>query len=147
CSIQRHEITCGPFNTFRRALRSIVLRLRDIDDVEAGEAGDGLRVFLSEWLTVPVPFDTARLDCVNALGEPAAVEARYGSEIRTACDLARTAIQDIRQIENPIRTTLRMTIRELRAQQRSFRIYCHRRAPAHFESLFNTPNEVALQAD
>ena len=130
----------------RRAVRSIVLRLREVDDVEAAEAGDRLRVLLSEWLTVPVSFDNAMLDCVNALGPPAVVEARYGGEIRAACDLARTAISGIQQTENPIRTTLRMTIRELGAKQRIFRIYCHRRARAHFESLFDTPNETPIQA-
>jgi len=136
-TVERHEIASAVFGILRRSLRQIVLKLRDADEEEALEISDRLRALLSEWLTVPVPFDNSMRDAVAVLlGEAEAVQARWGSDIRALYDTALRAAEGLPSIENPVRETLRAVICELRSQERTFKVYCHRRARLHFESLF-----------
>lgn len=134
-SIERYEISMGVFDALRRSIRSIVVGLHDDGDQEACETADRLRSSLSEWLTVPVPFDGMILTTLQTFGSPADMEARWGREIRTAFDSALRAAQAIQLVENPLREKLRTVIHELDATGLSFKIYCHRTARVHFESL------------
>ena len=137
CWIERHEIHSVVFGNLRRSIRRIVTRLSEGDEAtDSLEVADSLRMLLSEWLTVPICFDGAVLESVSALGDASTVETRWGREIRTAYDLAYTAASAIQRVENPVRTQLRDIIRQLRLQGRDWRIYCHRRARPHFESIF-----------
>ncbi len=124
------------FGNLRRSIRRIVTRLSEGDEADSQEVADSLRILLSQWLTVPIRFDGALLESVSALGDASTVERRWGREIRAAYDLACIAASAIQQAENPARTQLRGIIRQLRLQGRDWRIYCHRRARAHFESNF-----------
>jgi hypothetical protein len=135
CSIERHEIAASDFGALRRGLRSIVVRLRDAYDLEAQALSDRLRMHLSEWLTVPVPFDGAILEAVQILGDRNAVRDRWGQDIRVLYDAAVRAARDLTLGENPVRAKVRAVIHGLRAGGQTFRIYCHRRARPHFESL------------
>src|SRR5262245_42435656 len=82
-SIERHEVASTAFGCLRRSLRQIVFGLRDSDDPDALELLNHLRSLLSEWLTVPVSFDRALRNAISeALGEPRAVQARWGTDIR-----------------------------------------------------------------
>ena len=132
------------FGALRRSVRSIVVSLREGGDHEAFETSDRLRSSLSEWLTVPVPFDGAILDNLQTIGESSKVEARWGRDIRIAFDTALRAAQAIQQVENPIRERLRAVIRELRVVGRPFKIYCHRNARVYFESLFTQSENMLL---
>jgi hypothetical protein len=140
CAVERHEISLSAFSTLRRSLRFVVLRLREGDDPEAREISDRLRTLLSEWLTVPIPFDTAILGSIQAnLGGPKATGARWGRDIRVAYEQARKAAQTLSHTDNPLRADLQTAIRQLKQQGRTFRFYCHRRARPHFESLSAEP--------
>jgi hypothetical protein len=110
--------------------------LSEGEEADSQEVADSLRTLLSEWLTVPVCFDGALLESVSALGSGASVETRWGREVREAYDLACNAASAIQRVENPARTQLREIVRQLRAQGREWKIYCHRRARVHFESVF-----------
>ena len=135
-SIEKRELHSAVFGALRRSIRSIVARLSEGGEAESQETADPLRILLSEWLTVPIPFDGALLEAVSALGDPTAVERRWGTEIRIAYDHACAAARAIQHVENPARTQVRDTIRQLRTLGRDWRIYCHGRARVHFESIF-----------
>jgi hypothetical protein len=138
--IERHEIASPEFGALRRSLRSIWMSLRDVDDGEANDVSDRLRMLLSEWLTVPIPFDDAILDALLTFGNPDTVEAKWGQGIRSAYETALEAALELPSGENPIRAKLRAAIRELRTQGQAFKIYCHRSARPHFASLFVEPD-------
>jgi hypothetical protein len=136
CSIEKHEIRSAVFSVLRRSIRLIVLRLTEDGDDESRETADRLRRLLSEWLTVPVSFDGSLLESVATLGDSEAVERRWGHEIRTAYDDACAAARMFQRVENPARTEVRDAVRQLRSSGTAWRIYCHRRARPHFESIF-----------
>lgn len=128
-NIDRHEIASPAFGTIRRSLRRIILKFRNSDDHLALDVLDEIRPLLSEWLTGPVPFDQSIIDAMTDLfGQPAAVQARWGPDIRAAYEAAIRAGDDLISIENPMRERLRAAIQELSSQGRAFKIYCHRRA-------------------
>jgi hypothetical protein len=149
CSIDRREIHSGVFSELRRSIRLIVVRLHEEGDDESQELADRLRSLLSQWLTVPVSFDDALLECVSALGDAAAVERRWGHEVRTAYDHACGAARLLQRAENPARTEVHDIVGRLQAAESAWKIYCHRRARAVFESIFVTeplPSDVFLHS-
>jgi uncharacterized protein YukE len=136
-SIDRHEIASPSFGLLRRSLRQVILGLRDSDDLLALNILDALRPLLSEWLTAPVPFDRAILQAMaDVFGEPTAVQSRWGRDIRLAYEAAIGAAESLTATESPLRQALRTLIQELSSETRAFKIYCHRRARSHFDSLF-----------
>jgi len=136
CSIERREIHSADFGALRRSVRSIVAKLSEDGDTDSLEAADRLRILLSEWLTVPVRFDGAMLESISALGDPQSIERRWGREIRTALDFAGVAASAIAHAENPVRKQVRDAVQHLRSSGYAWRIYCHRGARVHFESIF-----------
>jgi hypothetical protein len=147
-NIDRYEIACAPFGSLRRSLRQIATQFRDSDDPFALAVLDGIRVLLSEWLTVPVPFEQSMLDGLMDLFGPAeGVEARWGLDIRTAYESALRAGGDLISSESPMRDRLRVIVRELLHGALTFKIYCHRQARPHFESLFLPPAALPLPGD
>ena len=147
-AVDRYEIGSYAFAILRSRVRQIVVKLRDSDDQEALEISDRLRASVSEWLTVPVPFDGAMLDALTAaFGDATAIHPRWGPEMRTLYDEAIRATEALLLRESPLRVRLRATIREVRAQDRTFRIYCHRRAWPHFESLFIPPTDASIPVE
>lgn len=135
CSIERHEISSTDFSALRRHLRSMVVHLRDCDEQDAQELSNQIRTFLSEWLTVPVPFDAGIHQAVETLGTPAAVGARWGSAFRISYESALEAALRLPHCGNPLRQTLLAVFRDLRGRGQSLKILCHRRARPHFESI------------
>jgi hypothetical protein len=136
CSIDRREIHSGAFSVLRRSIRLIVVKLREDGDDDAQETADRLRALLSEWLTVPVPFDDALLESVSTLGAAEAVERRWGHDIRTAYDHASAAARLLQRSESPARTEIRNVAAHLQSLGTAWKIYCHRRARPHFDSIF-----------
>jgi hypothetical protein len=145
--IERHEVSLADFSNLRRNLRSIIVSLNQSDNIEALDLAARYRILLSEWLTVPIPFDEAILDAVRSFGDPAAVEMRWGHDIRLYYDAARQAADNIKLQTNPIRHKLLDTINDLRAQKQPFKIYCHRLASTYFESLLSSGADAALGKD
>lgn len=143
--IERYEVSSAVFGLLRRSLRQIVLKLRDSDDQEALTASDRLRALLSEWLTAPVPFDRTMLDAeIDILGQAETVEARWGSDIRTLYEMSTRAAAELPSNENPVRLKLRTVILDLRSQGRTFKVYCHRRARQHFDSLLFSADDAPI---
>jgi hypothetical protein len=142
CSIKRHEIASPGFGALRRSMGSIIRKLRESQDREANEISDQLRALLFTWLTSPVVFDTAIRDALRSFGEPEAFEARW--DLRGEYKAALRAAETLILVENPIREQLRTAVRELRAQGRTFKIFCHRKGRPHFDSLFVPPLDAPL---
>lgn len=143
--IERYEVTSVVFAALRRSLRQIVLRLRDSDDQEALDVSSRVRVSLSEWLTVPVPFDRTIVDTLTEiLGQAEMVQTRWGSDIRALYDTSCRAATDLQSNENPARTKIRTVIRDLRSQGLSCKVFCHRRAREHFQSVLPSDQDTPL---
>jgi hypothetical protein len=88
-SINRYEITSLQFETLRQSLWQIMLKFRDSDDQAALEVLEELRPMLSEWLTVPVPFDgSVRSGIMEVFGQPETVQERWGVDVRSAYETA-----------------------------------------------------------
>jgi hypothetical protein len=133
--IHRTEIASESFGSLRRSLRQIILILRDSDD-DAQEVSQRVRALLSEWLTVPVPFSLIRDALISALGTSESVGVRWGSDVHTLYDSALRAAEELFLSENPVRQRLRDVLQESRSHGGRFKIFCHRRARPHFESLY-----------
>jgi len=144
CSIERYEIASAAFGELRRSLRFMIVSLAENGECDAKEISDRLRSVLSEWLTVPVRFNDAVLLALKEMGGPAAVESRWGRDIRSHYDDACRTAQELMELENPIRTMLANVIQTQREKERSFRIFCHRRSREHFESIFTASGVAAL---
>ncbi|SRR6266545_936632 len=138
-SVERRELASVSFGNLRRHLRFMFMRLRSADDQESREISERLRMHISEWLTVPICFDHNIVDALETLGEPAAIHERWGSEIGRAFAGALVAAKEVSQTENPVRIELRSIITSLREQNVLFKIWCHRRARVHFESVLEPP--------
>lgn len=134
CEVRRHEISSAAFSRLRRGLRSIALGLQDGDET-ANEISRTLRTFLSEWLTVPIPFSGTMLESLAFFGTTDAIASRWGNNIRDSLQSARMAAEELQCVESPLRAQLGTAIRELRDGGQDFRIFCHRRARPHFESI------------
>jgi hypothetical protein len=113
------------------------------DEADSEELADTLRMRMSEWLTVPVPFDDSLLESVLALGEADAVATRWGQDIRLAYDAACDAARSLQNVDNPLRAQLRDAITKLTTRQVSWKIYCHRRAKIHFETVFGETSPLS----
>jgi len=133
--IERYELHLPAFADLRRSLREIILRLRETEDPDAIEASDAIRIHLSEWLTAPVPFDQRLVEWSSALGALARIETRWGCDVRKAHDAAIDAARELQRFENPARIGLRDVMLRLSKEGCPWRIFCHRRARGHFESL------------
>lgn len=147
-TIERYEITLLSFSTLRHSLRRIVLELIDSSNDEAIEISGRLRVLISEWLTVPVPFNHSMKNALTVLfGEVGQLQARWGMDMGEWYKEALDASEQIASAVNPIRTKVAEVIRELQSQRTTFRIYCHKRARQHFESLLQNPSNLRLEGN
>ncbi len=135
CSIERREIVSATFGDLRRSLRFMIVALTEGGDWEAKEIADQLRSVISKWLTVPVRFDDAVLRVLREMGEPFAIEARWGRDIRSHFDDAWRTSQELMVRQNLVRAVLSQEIQTLREKGREFRIFCHRQSRESFESL------------
>lgn len=144
CSIERYEIASAAFSKLRSNLRFMIVNLAESGERDATEISARLRSALSEWLTIPVKFDNTILLALEEMGEPAAVELRWGRDIRSHYDDACRIAEELMTLENPVRATLANVIQALREMERSFRIFCHRRSREHFDSIFTAPGGAAL---
>jgi hypothetical protein len=143
-SIVRHEVSSYSFSILRRNLRMIIKNLYE-GDASAKEISDGLRTRLSEWLTVPVPFDAKMFESISILGEPSTIANRWGQDIRAAYEDSLKAITILNQSKNLIRCQIRSVIGDLRARNKRFKIYCHRLAQPHFESIMIAPQYEPIE--
>ena len=144
---ERHEIASAAFADLRYSIRSIVVSLSQSDDYDALESIGRLRTVLSKWLTMPVRFDDAMLRALQEMGEPTEVEARWGRDIRGHYEDAVVSADELTALENPLRAKLADLIRRASATGQTLRIFCHRRAREHFESLQSDYGHLSLSQD
>jgi hypothetical protein len=146
-SVFRHELFSADFGNLRRGTRGIIQRLSTDGDESSRELSEHLRVNLSQWLTVPVPFDCSLASAFDVLGPPAAIARRWGQEIATLANDSIAAAESLAKEENPIWVCLRNTIREMRSEAKSFKIFCHKNAVPHFTSITLGDDEAPLNPD
>jgi hypothetical protein len=145
CLIEKYEISSTDFGALRRSLRSIVLSLREGDEVEMHEIVDKLRTLLSTWLTGPVPFDGRLFNAIATIGDPDTIKGKWGADIAASYNAALCAARNLSQNPNPVRLRLLDIIRALRAQGQIFKIYCHRMAEPDFKSILDETGEAPLE--
>lgn len=142
-SHERREIASPGFGELRRSMGAIIRRLSQSDDLEAAEIANSMRVLLFTWLTSPVAFDSSIRDALLPFGDPDAFETRWG--LRGEFKAAIRAAVDMISESSPLRAELVETIRALRADGGRFKIFCHRKAREHFDTL--DPSKLALPLD
>jgi hypothetical protein len=141
-SVERYELLSTAFGALRRGIRRIVTRLSEGDEPESREVADQLRYLLSGWLTIPIPFDGTILESLSFLGDSDAVEKRWGREVRVAYDHACSAALEMQKGENPARHQLIEIFGRLSAEEKAWRIYCHKTATAYYKSLFSGEQSI-----
>ena len=146
-ALERQEIASGAFTDLRFSVRSIVMSLSQIDDPDASESIGRLRAVISEWLTVPIRFNDAMSRVLREMGGAAQIEARWGQDVRVHYENALASADELIAVENPLRAKLAELIRQASATGHGLRIYCHRRAREHFESIQSDYKSLPLGQD
>ncbi|HSS20973.1 MAG TPA: hypothetical protein VLL54_12935 [Pyrinomonadaceae bacterium] len=147
-TFERNEIAHPEFENMRRNLRQIVMKFHESDDYEAAEIAKGVRTLLSEWLTTPITFDTSiERSLTELFGDRATISSRWGFDIAGLYEAARKAAVNLATVENPVRKKLKETIEKVHLQELRFKIYCHRRAKHHFDSLLASLEDVPVTED
>jgi hypothetical protein len=108
--------------------------VKELEDDETGDPdiASQLRLALSEWLTVPVPFSSLDAPVLADLGSSTLAGLRWGADVKRYADAARDALRDIHRIESPLRVAVADAIVDAELHERDWRIYCHRAAAEHF---------------
>jgi hypothetical protein len=132
-SITRHEVACIPFAELRHAMYALVVGLREEDSGDP-ELSDRLRMTLSEWLTVPIPFGSLGVASLDELGTPDFFGVRWGAEMRRSLENARRSIEVVRGMVSPLRRQLGEVMLDATRRGLNWRIYSHRSAIHHFIS-------------
>jgi hypothetical protein len=131
--LERFEASHRSFDAVRQSIYGIITDLQGADD--AAEFSGALRRLISEWLTVPVPFDEQIAGSLRALGPLDDIGSRWGRDVAAKLAAALTAADALSGSESPVRSAVLTGLREYREAGRSFKIYCHRSARVHFQSL------------
>lgn len=142
-SHERREIASPAFSELRRNMGAIIRLLSQLEDLEAAEIANSMRVLLFTWLTSPVAFDSSIRDALHPFGDADAFETRWG--LRGELNAAIRAAVDMISASSPLRAELVEAIRALRADGRRFKIFCHRNAREHFDTL--DPSKLAFLLD
>src|SRR5262249_49843940 len=79
-------------------------------------------------------------------GDPGSVQARWGADIRALYEAAVRSAEALLLEESPMRRELRSVIERLLSENRAFRIFCHRRAREHFETLLSPGTVLPSQS-
>ncbi len=132
--LHRHEVFCEAFQRLRAATFRLV---KEMDDEETGhpEVASQLRRALSGWLTVPAPFSSLDVPVLADFGSSSLGGLRWGADVSRYADEARDALQNIHEMESPLRVAVADAIVEAELYELDWRIYCHRAAAEHFLSM------------
>lgn len=132
-SHERREIGCPAFSKLRRHLRIILRGLLDSADPEASEIAQMMSDSLRLWLTTPVEFHSSIPAALNTFGDVDRFDARWGLD-----GTFRAAVRSGEQValeKSPMRIQLSTLVETLQSDNKQFRIFCHRRAREHFDTL------------
>lgn len=131
--LTRLDVASPAFLAFRRCVRRLIDMLRE--DPEATAVADRLQYSLLQWLSVPMPFEDYDVSPMVDLGSPGTIRAKWGSEARDLFVGASGAFTELRAGPSPLRLAVESELLDAAAHCGSIRVYCHRTARAHFESL------------
>lgn len=143
-SVERHEVSCTSFSLLRGSVRRMITSFRESDDADGQEAANHLQRALSEWLTLPVPFDENLSVRLLQLGQPAQFRHRWGSDMGTLYEAALQAAADLARRESPARMVLLEQLADLKGRGADFRIFCHRNAVPLFDELMRLAGMVPV---
>lgn len=129
----RIDVASPAFAVFRRNVRRLIEIVRE-DQASIGNA-ESIQYSLLQWLSVPMPLSEFDLSPIVALGTPSTVAFTWGEDARRCLVEAELALDELRTAENPLRIAVQDALLDAAASCDSIRIYCHRTARAHFESL------------
>lgn len=139
--LDRREIVSTLFGDLRKQIRIILEAMYESGNDHEIDIACELRKSLSEWLTVPVPFDGVLIDTLQLLGNWDTIEKRWGNQIARVFEAAIRITESMQQNENPMRRTLVDEIEKLFREKKRFRIFAHRNSVDHFTSLCNDLTE------
>ncbi|MBL6956388.1 MAG: hypothetical protein ISR54_06160 [Chlorobium phaeobacteroides] len=139
--LDRREIFSNLFGDLRKQIRVILEAMYEGGNDHEIEIAHELRNSLSEWLTVPVPFDGVLINALQLLGNRDIIERRWGDEVVRAFEAAVSIAESMQQNGNPMRRTLGDEIEKLLRENTSIRIYAHPKSVEYFISLCNTLTE------
>lgn len=129
----RIDVASPAFAGFRRNVRRLI-EIASEDQASIANA-ESIKYSLLQWLSVPMPLAEFDLSPIIALGTPATIALRWGEDARRCLVEAALAFEELRTAENPLRVAVQDALLDAAASCDSIRIYCHRTARAHFESL------------
>lgn len=132
---ERHVVAKARFSNLRSSLRRMAAIYHEADDPEASDGVGYIQRTLSEWLTVPVPFDEALAEKLALLGTPELLERRWGEDLGNLCRVALDAAQQLCGSVNPLADLVGRRICQLQAEHQDFRVFCHRAAVPVFNEL------------
>ncbi len=129
----RREVGSIAFSRLRRAIRGLIVALRDSGDDWIEDQLLRLQRLLAQWLTTPCSFqgDSAE-ELLSCLSEVERLCARWGGEVKAHIDAALEAAGAIAKSETPLQQETRTVIEAMFAKNRDFRILCHRTVRRHF---------------
>lgn len=123
-------------------MRRMIAGFREADDSGANEAANHLQRALSEWLTLPLPFDSAVTQRLQFLGAPETFARHWGDDMGKLYRSALEASHALVAKDNPLCTVLAEQLRSLQKQGSDFRVFCHRTAVPLYMNLFSLPNDT-----
>lgn len=134
--VRRVEIASIAFGRLRYAIRQMVQQLKESCTPEGDELSEGLRNLLSEWLTVPVCFDSGIKELLaDFLGRSGMFQIRWGHELGDLYVQALDSAAAMALEGSSLRAELSGILSELRSSRNQFRVICSSRARIHYESL------------
>jgi hypothetical protein len=140
---KRLEFVHEQFDSFRRAIRALTVRLYECEE-QGRETAIRLGATLCEALTVPIAFSSLPKALFEVGGRLESFGYRFGSQLAELYDHALVSADNLSGLENPLRLNIGKCIADRQSAGESFKIFCHRRAKAHFESLLSEQAQPSL---
>jgi hypothetical protein len=135
-ALEKIIVNDSVYTAFRKAARTALESLNQLDDQAAGDMAAELRVTLLESLTSPVDFDDQFLSrLAGAYGSIPLLSARWGGQIAARCKATLDRARELVGRESPVRTVISERLAELESTGASYKIFCHRRARQYYLSL------------
>lgn len=131
--LRRIDVASPAFAALRRSVRRLIEILRE--DPASVNAADAIQYSLLQWLSVPMPFASFEMAHLLGLGTPGTVLLKWGDDARRLFVEASESFSELREGENPLRVAVEEALLDAAASSDALRIYCHRTARQHFESL------------
>ncbi|NEX62475.1 hypothetical protein [Noviherbaspirillum galbum] len=145
--LDRYEVFDRKFSLLRKSVRQIIGNFRETDDNDGHEAANQLQSMLSEWLTLPLPFDTSVIERLSCLGSTSYFRQRWGHQMGTFYEAAQQAAHDLVGEENPVECIVREHLLRMQNEQTNFRIFCQRPAVPIFNQVVTAGGGNALRMD